>query len=122
MKGMHDTLVEVYGIDCLDESNEFVLLPAVVRGKKIGHLGLALIELDLQSSGEHWDTHFLTPMGILQQSGESLTPPQKQYVSDKYIPYEYWLPCRFQMTFISWTNPLTVWKNFCLPVRRNNQR
>ena len=90
LKGLHDAFVDVYGTATLDDSHEFVLLPAVIKGTNTGHMGIGFVELDLQSSGEHWGTYFLSPIGLLQQGGTNLKPVQAQYISEHYIPYEYW--------------------------------
>lgn len=84
LKQMHDAFVEVYGTDYLDNSDyEFVELPVV-------NIGLGIVSLDLDSSGEHWGTFFLTPMGVIDQGNEKLQPTQSNYLSTIYIPYDYW--------------------------------
>jgi hypothetical protein len=63
LKQMHDAFVEVYGTDYLDNGDyEFVELPAVIKGRNTGHISLGIVTLDLESSGEHWGTFFLTPI------------------------------------------------------------
>lgn len=91
LKRMHDTCVEVYGTDHFANSSyEFIELPAVIRGRNTGHIGLGIVTLDLGSSGEHWGTFFLTPKGIVEQGGENILPDQSKYLSTVYLPYEYW--------------------------------
>lgn len=91
LKQMHDLFVEVYHTDNLDNNSyEFVDLPAVVRGQKTGHIGLGLVTLDLQSSGEHWGTYFLTPRGVIDHGFDKLKPADSKYLSSTYIPYDYW--------------------------------
>ncbi len=90
LKQMHDLFVEVYNTDNLDCGYEFVQLPAVIRGRNTGHIGLGLISLDLQSSGEHWGTFFLTPRGVIDQGFEKMRPADFKYLSAVYIPYDYW--------------------------------
>lgn len=90
LKRMHDIFVDVYGTDYLDSGYEFVDIPAVVKGNNTGHMGLGIITLDLESSGEHWGTFFLTPMGVIDQGGEKMKPAQSKYLKDMYIPYDYW--------------------------------
>ena len=51
----------------VDESYGMVMMPAVVKGTESGIKALALVTLDLESSGEHWGTTFLTPGGPLVQ-------------------------------------------------------
>ncbi len=89
LKQMHDMFVEVYGTDYLEvDGYEFVELPAVIQGRNTGHIGLGIVTLDLESSGEHWGTFFLTPLGVIDQ--EKKTPAQAKYLSTVYIPYDYW--------------------------------
>ena len=90
LKRMHDIFTDVYGMDCLDSSYEFVALPAVIRGRNTGHIGLGIVTLDLESSGEHWGTFFLTPKGVIEQGGEHISAAESKYLSTVYIPYEYW--------------------------------
>jgi hypothetical protein len=90
LKRMHDVFVDVYGTDYLDSEYEFVELPAVVRGRNTGHIGIALVLLDVESSGEHWGTHFISPLGIIDTDDENLAPIKQSYLSEKFIPYDYW--------------------------------
>ena len=67
-----------------------IMVPAVVRGRESGIQALALVTLDLESSGEHWGTTFLTPGGPLVQGHAELTEEQKRAIREYYIPYDYW--------------------------------
>lgn len=51
---------------------------------------LALVTLDLESSGEHFGTIFMTPGGMMEQESSSLSEKQKQALAEYYIPYDYW--------------------------------
>lgn len=90
LKKMHDAFVEVYGTDYLDSGYEFVELPAVIQGRGTGHIGLGIVTLDIQSSGEHQGTFFLTPRGVIDQGGGDMPKPHSQYLKDNYAPYDYW--------------------------------
>lgn len=90
LEKMHDAFVEIYGTDYLDSVYEFVELPAVIRGRGTGHIGLGIVTLDLQSSGEHWRTFFLTPRGVIDQGGGDMPSAHSQYLKDNYMPYDYW--------------------------------
>ncbi|NNJ30570.1 hypothetical protein [Lacrimispora defluvii] len=91
LKRMHDLCVEVYGTDHFDDfTYEIVDLPAVIQGRNTRHIGLGIVTLDLESSGEHWGTFFLTPKGVIEQGGENITAAEFKYLSTVYIPYEYW--------------------------------
>jgi hypothetical protein len=91
LKQMHDLFVEVYRTDDLDYGDyEFVDVPAVIRGRNTGHIGLGIVTLDLQSSGEHFGTFFLTPRGVIDQGFEEMKPADTKYLADVYVPYDYW--------------------------------
>lgn len=87
---MHQAFEEVYGEGYVDENYGMVMMPAVVRGRESGIQTLALVTLDLASSGEHWGTTFLTPGGPLVQGYAELTEEQKRAIREYYIPYDYW--------------------------------
>ncbi len=68
---LHEAMVTVYGggqLYDVDGGDGFVLIPGAVRGKENGNLCIALLELDLSSSGEHWGTTFLCKHGVIPQS------------------------------------------------------
>jgi hypothetical protein len=68
---LHEAMVKIYGSEQLDEySGEegFVVVPGVVRGKETGKICIALLDLDLSSSGEHWGTAFLCKAGVVSQN------------------------------------------------------
>ena len=67
-----------------------VMMPAVVCGRDSGIRTLALVTLDLESSGEHFGTIFMTPGGMMEQGSSSLSEKQKQALAEYYIPYDYW--------------------------------
>lgn len=91
LKQMHDLFLEVYHTDDLNYSDyEFVDVPAVIRGRNTGHIGLGVVTLDLQSSGEHNGTWFLTPRGVIDQGFEEMKPADEKYLASVYIPYNYW--------------------------------
>lgn len=87
---MHQAFEEVYGEGYVDESYGYVLMPAVVRGRRLGVNALALVSLDLESSGEHRGTTFFTPGGPLIQGDDKLTEEQKYFIQECYIPFDYW--------------------------------
>lgn len=92
LKEMHKAFVEVYGTDKLeyDGEHEFVCIPAVVRARKTGRLAVGLIDLDLESSDEHWGTRFFSSKGILEQGSERNNEKENAYIRESYIPYDYW--------------------------------
>lgn len=91
LKQMHDAFVSAYGTDYLeDDSYAFVQIPAVIQSRQSGKLCLGIVTLDLESSGEHWETDFLTPYGIISQNDPDLDNDMKKYICEQYIPYDYW--------------------------------
>jgi len=120
LKQMHDLFVGVYHTDSLDNNSfEFVDLPAVVRGKNTGHIGLGLVTLDLQSSGEHWGTYFLTPRGVIDHGFEEMKPADSKYLSSVYIPYDYWYTVNVErdhhVDFDHVPEKVADMLNFCYP-------
>lgn len=88
---MHEAFFSAYGSYYLERDEyEFVELPAVIRGRNEGHVTLGIVTVDLQSSGEHWETFFLTPRGVLNQSGKSLPESDRNYLRENFAPYDYW--------------------------------
>lgn len=58
---LYKAMVQCYGTDCLTEGvTDYVMVPGVVQSKEKRNLCIALLELDLTSSGEHYETNFLT--------------------------------------------------------------
>jgi hypothetical protein len=77
---LHEAMVKTYGGESLDEDmgdEGFVIVPGIVCGKETGNISLALLDLDLSSSGEHWGTSFLCRHGVVSQSSDIHTPAGK---------------------------------------------
>ena len=88
---LHEAMVEAYGSErlCEDSGDEgFVVIPGVVHGKESGNLCLALLDLDLSSSGEHWGTAFLCEYGIVSQNADFNTPEMK-IIRERIGSYDY---------------------------------
>lgn len=90
LKTMHDLLVEAYGTDRFDFDSEWVTVPAIIKSRNSGLLCLGLVTIDLESSGEHWGTFFLTPIGVIDQGGDAITEKESKYLKENYLPYDYW--------------------------------
>mgnify|MGYP003254028143 FL=1 len=86
---MHQAFEEVYGEGYVEEGYGMVMMPAVIRGRESGIHALAVVTLDLESSGEHWGTTFLSPGGPLVQGYVYLTEEQKQAIKEYYVPVSY---------------------------------
>ena len=65
-----------------------MVIPAVIKARKTGHIGLGIVELDLESSGKHWRTYFLTPRGVIERHQEEIYNDNYNYITDTYIPYD----------------------------------
>ena len=90
LKQLHDKFVEIYDTDSVDGLVGFIQVPAIVESLQTGDYYPALVTLDLDSSGEHWGTEFLTPYGIISQNDPDLDNDMKKYIREQYIPYDYW--------------------------------
>lgn len=91
LKQMHSAFVKTYGTDYLDNgSYGLVSIPAVICARNTGKLCLGIVTLDLESSGEHWGTEFLTPYGVVSQGDPDTNADIQQYIRDNFIPYDYW--------------------------------
>ena len=91
---LHTAMAEQYGSTQLscgygDGQEDYAVLPGVIRGKKTGEIAVALLGIDLQSSGEHCETEALCRYGVVSQ-GDSRLPKQiTEEFSAKFIPYDY---------------------------------
>jgi len=93
---MHQAFERVYGKEPVTEERggELVCLPAITSANNTGELCVALVQIDLSSSGEHWDTQFFTEQGILPHP--DCVDRQKERRVDRLIPYSYWYTPRLQ--------------------------
>lgn len=88
---LHQAFVDTYGTDFLPDSEEqYVSMPAVLRGRKKGDVTLGLVVVDMSCAGELVDTVLFTSKGILDQRGGMLSDSEKRYLLHNYIPYDYW--------------------------------
>ena len=67
---------------------EFVTVPAVIKGAN-GKLYPALVDLDVSSSGEHYGSSILTPIGMIEHDGSDLPCSQAELLRE-IVPYQYW--------------------------------
>ena len=66
LKQLHQAFVDIYGTDCItDRELGFIDVPAGIRGRKAGEVFLGLVTIDLESSGEHWNTQFIMEDGVV---------------------------------------------------------
>lgn len=88
---LHGAMVKIYGSEYLDwrtSEDGFVMIPGIVQGRENGNICLALLDLDLTSSCEHWGTTFLCKYGAISQSdiGES---PAADAITKHIGTYDY---------------------------------
>ena len=91
LNALHQGVLEVYGTGTFDRDTAggYVLLPGVVQSKATGELCIALLELDLQSSGEHCATDFLTRYGCINQNEPEMPEQVRKFLRETYGAYEY---------------------------------
>lgn len=91
LNALHQGLQKVYGTETFgwDTAGGYVLLPGVVQSKATGELCIALLELDLQSSGEHCATDFLIRYGCISQFEPEMPDEVREFLKDTYGAYDY---------------------------------
>ena len=91
LKQLHQTFVDTYGTDCItDRELGFIDVPAVIRGRKAGEVFLGLVSLDLESSGEHWNTQFFMEDGVVDQANCDKTARWNTEFFYRVGVYDYW--------------------------------
>lgn len=91
LNALHQGVQVVYGTEIFDRDTAggYVLLPGVVQSKDTGELCIALLELDLQSSGEHCATDFLIRYGCISQSEQEMPDDVRKFLRETYGAYDY---------------------------------
>ena len=91
LNALHKGVGEVYGTEVFgrETAGGYVLLPGVVQSKATGNVCIALLELDLQSSGEHCGTDFLIRYGCVNQFEEEMPGNVRQFLREQYGSYDY---------------------------------
>ena len=88
---LHEAMVKIYGSEQLEEfdgDEGFVAIPGFVRGRDNGQLCLALLDIDLSSSGEHWGTTFFCKYGVISQADFDKYPAAREIVKQIGV-YDY---------------------------------
>lgn len=86
---LHQEFAKVYGNGSVDFKVDFVMMPAILRGRKTGKMALGFVNLDMESQGEHWGSIFLTDRGVINAVG-NLSPEVRDYLCGNFVPYDYW--------------------------------
>lgn len=92
LKKLHDEFVNSFGTDDVDNligDEEFIHLPAVCKSRDTGELHIGLVYVDLDSSGEHWGTRFITEKGFIGHDDFEKDHPDYAYIKD-IGSYDYW--------------------------------
>lgn len=92
LKMLHDEFVNAFGTDDVDNligDEEFIHLPAVCKSRDTGELHIGLVYVDLESSGEHWGTRFITEKGFIGHDDFEKDHPDYKYIKD-IGSYDYW--------------------------------
>ena len=101
LRSLHEKFLEVYGDAHLERDLGFVCVPGIVQAAD-GKLYPALLEIDTQSSGEHWGTNFFTPNGVLSDHSEDRIIQRE---IQKLVPYEYWYTVELDSDHhVNWEN------------------
>ncbi len=91
LKQLHQAFVDTYGTDCInDRELGFIDVPAVIRGRKAGEVFLGLVTIDLESSGEHWNTQFIMEDGVVDQANCDKTARWNTEFFYRVGVYDYW--------------------------------
>ena len=91
LKQLHQAFVDTYCTDCItDRELGFIDVPAVIRGRKAGEVFLGLVTIDLESSGEHWNTQFIMEDGVVDQANCDKTARWNTEFFYRVGVYDYW--------------------------------
>lgn len=91
---LHAAMVEQYGTNTLSPSynsmeDDYVVVPGVIQGMESGKIAVALLGLDLESSGEHCQTDILCRYGVVSQGENKLPPSINAEIVVDFMPYHY---------------------------------
>lgn len=91
---LHTAMVEQYGTNTLSPSynsmeDDYVVVPGVIQGTESGKIAVALLGLDLESSGEHCETDILCRYGVVSQGENKLPPSINAEIVVDFMPYHY---------------------------------
>ena len=92
LNALHQGVMEVYGTETFGRGTleeGFILLPGVLQSRENGNVCIALLELDLSSSGEHWGTDYLTKYGCINPREEEMPDAVRQFLKETYGTYDY---------------------------------
>jgi len=91
LKILHNIMKVAYGTDYFDchGDEEYIVTPAIIQSQKTGTIALALLDIDLSSSGELCGAAFLTEYGIINTSNNSAHETIRDKINERYYPFSY---------------------------------
>lgn len=91
LNALHKSAVDIYGTEYFDRlgEDEYVLLPGIVRGRDTGNICIAMLGIDLMSSGEHCETIFLTKYGPQASFEKEREKEITDFIHNTYGIYDY---------------------------------
>jgi hypothetical protein len=92
LRDLHNAVEKCYGTSSFDygscqDSEGFITIPGIVHGQNTGKIAVVLLDLDLDSSGEHYGTNFLLDVGVVEQFPDNKALADR--VERDFIPYDY---------------------------------
>ncbi len=104
LKQLHQAFVDTYGTDCItDRKLGFIEVPAIIRGRNHGEIFVGLIAIDLESSGEHWNSLFFMEDGVVDQATADKNDKWNADFFHRIGVYDYWytpeIPCDIHVDF-----------------------
>jgi hypothetical protein len=91
LKDLYDAFLKVYKTNYINSNHDYIIAPAVIQSTKNNNICIGLVELDIQSSGEHCGTYFLCKYGAIRQGDwENMKPNIKEHISSSFMPYNYY--------------------------------
>lgn len=93
LKLFHNEFCKAFDTECVDDlidsGEDFIHLPAVIKSRETGDICIGFVEVDIDSSGEHWGTNFLFDRGFVSHNDtldRNPMVPQRQ----AFGVYDYW--------------------------------
>jgi len=91
LKILHDNMAKAYGTDYFDchGDEEYIVTPAVIQSKKTGAIALALLDIDLSSSGELCGINIFSEYGLINVTNKSIHDTIRDKIGKRYYPLSY---------------------------------
>lgn len=101
LKQLHQAFVDTYSTDCItNRALGFIEVPAIIRGRNRGEIFVGLVTVDLEGSGEHWNSVFFMENGVVDQAA---TDNWDADFFHRVGVYDYWytpeIPCDIHVNF-----------------------